>query len=216
MRGIRATGLAGDGNLYFQALFDAVPSPVLIVDGDVRILDYNAAGAELLGPDREARLLQRTGEALHCLHSYEHPDGCGRAEHCRDCVIRESVGEVLRGGTASRRTARLGMRGGPGGELKDVDLLVTAAPFLHEGEPLVVLILEDISELTLLRRIVPICAHCKKIRNDRNYWESVEGYLLKHTNLEFSHSICDECVEAHYKDVWGGGVPGPSPRSGSR
>jgi PAS domain-containing protein len=208
MRAINDTGAVRGDEAYFRSLFDAVPSPVLIVDAEVRILDYNVAGAALLGPDRSSQLLKRGGEALHCIHSYEDPEGCGHSEHCSDCVIRDTVGEVLRGGATFRRTAKMGIRNGPDGEVAEVDLLLTAAPFLGQGRTLVLLILEDITELVQLRRILPICAHCKKIRNDRNYWESVEGYLLKHANIEFSHSICEDCVKVHYKDVWGNGPPG--------
>jgi hypothetical protein len=208
MPGNRGVGPAQGENGYFRSLFDAVPSPVLIVDEEVRIRDYNIAGAALLGPDRKSHLLKRGGEVLHCVHSYEDPEGCGHSGFCSDCVVRDSVGEVLRGEAAFRRTAKMGMRHEPGGEVTEVDLLLTAAPFLYQGKTLVLLILEDITELTLLRRILPICSHCKKIRNDRNYWESVEGYLLKHANIEFSHSICEDCMKIHYKDVLGNGPPG--------
>ncbi len=201
---------------YFQSLFDAVPSPVLIVDGDIRIRNYNAAGASLLGPERDFQFMRKSGDALHCIHSYERPEGCGTSEHCGDCIVRDSVGEVLRGGAPFRRMAKLWRRNGPGDEAREVDLLLTAAPFLHEGETLALLILEDITELTMLRRILPICSHCKKIRNDRDYWESVDGYLHKHANLEFSHSVCEECMKIHYKDVWGDGPPGTPPPSRNR
>jgi len=206
MRGDGPAHGAGGGEAYSRALFDAVPSPVLIVDGDVRILDYNAAGAGLLGPDRTVHLLKRGGEAMGCLHSLEHPEGCGRSESCKGCVVRDSVGEVLRGGAAFRRRVTLATRSAPDGAVAEAELLVTAAPFVHEGTTLVLLILEDVTELALLRRIVPICSHCKKIRNDRDYWESVEGYLRKHTHLEFSHSICETCLKEHYGDVLGGKV----------
>ena len=40
---------------------------------------------------------------------------------------------------------------------------------------------------------MPICAYCKKIRNDRNYWESIEGYIGERSQATFSHGICPEC-----------------------
>ena len=49
-----------------------------------------------------------------------------------------------------------------------------------------------------LKGIVPICMHCKKIRNDENYWQQVEEYVAEHTEADFSHSICPECLEVHY------------------
>ncbi|MBE0603156.1 MAG: PAS domain-containing protein [Deltaproteobacteria bacterium] len=185
---------------YFKALFDAVPSAVFIVDDDVRILDYNAAGSGILGTDRSAIYMMRGGEALHCLHANDSPEGCGRAEHCRDCVIRTSVGKVLRGGKTVRAKAKMELRAKGETEVAQVDILVIAAPFPYNGKPLVLLVLDDVTELTLLREIVPICSHCKKIRNERGYWEAVEGYLQKHSDLYFSHGICDDCLKRHYGD----------------
>jgi len=46
-----------------------------------------------------------------------------------------------------------------------------------------------------LRRILPICAWCKKIRDDRQLWHSVEEYISTHSDVDFSHAICPECAE---------------------
>lgn len=53
-------------------------------------------------------------------------------------------------------------------------------------------------QIKTLRGIVPICANCKKIRDDRGYWNQVEVYVRDHTEAEFSHSICPECVKKLY------------------
>ncbi len=49
------------------------------------------------------------------------------------------------------------------------------------------------SEIEQLRDLLPICAYCKKIRNDSNYWEQIESYISNHSKVLFSHSICPEC-----------------------
>ncbi len=49
------------------------------------------------------------------------------------------------------------------------------------------------SEINQLRDLLPICSYCKKIRNDRNYWEQIETYISNHSNVLFSHGICPEC-----------------------
>ncbi len=46
-----------------------------------------------------------------------------------------------------------------------------------------------------LQGLVPICSYCKKIRNDRNYWQQLESYLSDHSEAQFSHGICPECYE---------------------
>lgn len=55
-------------------------------------------------------------------------------------------------------------------------------------------------EIRYLRNLIPICAYCRKIRDDEGFWAKVEVYFKKHTNTQFSHGICEECVEKIYED----------------
>jgi PAS domain S-box-containing protein len=54
-----------------------------------------------------------------------------------------------------------------------------------------------LAEVKVLREILPICSYCKKIRDDENFWLSVESYISRHTNTRFSHGICPECMTLH-------------------
>jgi PAS domain S-box-containing protein len=54
------------------------------------------------------------------------------------------------------------------------------------------------TEVKKLKRLLPICAACKKIRDDLGYWDQVEIYFKKHAELDFTHSICPECVVELY------------------
>jgi PAS domain S-box-containing protein len=58
-----------------------------------------------------------------------------------------------------------------------------------------------LDEVKTLRGIVPICMHCKKIRDDQGYWSQVEVYVHYHTEAEFSHGICPECMKKLYPDI---------------
>lgn len=55
-------------------------------------------------------------------------------------------------------------------------------------------------ELKILRGIIPICASCKKIRNDGGFWEQVEAYLSEHSEAMFSHGICPDCMTKLYPE----------------
>lgn len=60
--------------------------------------------------------------------------------------------------------------------------------------------LEDaLSQIKRLRGLLPICAYCKKIRDDTSYWQEVEGYISKHAEVQFSHGICPGCYEQFVK-----------------
>jgi len=52
-----------------------------------------------------------------------------------------------------------------------------------------------------LNGLLPICFHCKKIRDDRGYWNEVEKYISDHSDAEFSHAICPGCLRQYYPDV---------------
>jgi len=56
-------------------------------------------------------------------------------------------------------------------------------------------------EVKTLRGIIPICCYCKKIRNDKGYWDQVEVYVRDHTEANFSHGICPSCLKEHYPDL---------------
>jgi DNA-binding response OmpR family regulator len=54
---------------------------------------------------------------------------------------------------------------------------------------------EALGRVKVLQALLPICSYCKKIRNDKNYWQRVEDYISEHTDTRFSHGICPECYE---------------------
>ncbi|KAF0244358.1 MAG: response regulator [Planctomycetota bacterium] len=56
------------------------------------------------------------------------------------------------------------------------------------------------AELKELREMLPMCAYCKKVRNDQNFWERVETYLGKKTKAKVSHGVCPECMEKFMRD----------------
>ena len=60
---------------------------------------------------------------------------------------------------------------------------------------------QALEEIKTLRGILPICANCKKIRDDHGYWQQVEVYVHDHTDAQFSHGLCPECIHKLYPDM---------------
>ena len=106
------------------------------------------------------------------------------------------------------------------GEIKDVD--VYSGPIEIAGRQLLYSIIHDISERkrfererdllidkleqarsenTALKGILPICASCKKIRDNQGHWHPVEVYIERHSEADFSHGICPECMEDFRREV---------------
>ena len=61
-----------------------------------------------------------------------------------------------------------------------------------------------LSEIQTLRGTLPICANCKKIRDDKGYWNQIEAYISDHSEAQFSHSICPECAKELYPEFYKG------------
>jgi PAS domain S-box-containing protein len=71
---------------------------------------------------------------------------------------------------------------------------------MEEREKLVVELQDALAKVKTLSGLLPICASCKKIRDDKGYWTQLEAYIRDHSEAEFSHSICPECKEKIYRE----------------
>lgn len=69
---------------------------------------------------------------------------------------------------------------------------------LQEKEQLIAKLQDALGQIKTLTGLLPICANCKKIRNDQGYWERIEAYIAKHSRAEFTHGLCPECREKLY------------------
>nr|WP_320194008.1 PAS domain-containing protein [uncultured Desulfobacter sp.] len=69
-----------------------------------------------------------------------------------------------------------------------------------EREKLIIELKEAIENIKTLSGLIPICASCKKIRDDQGYWNVLESYIQKHSEVSFSHSMCPECSDKFYGD----------------
>ncbi|MBF0510189.1 MAG: response regulator [Deltaproteobacteria bacterium] len=73
---------------------------------------------------------------------------------------------------------------------------------LIAGQKQLIAKLEDaLGQVKQLSGFIPICSHCKKIRNDEGFWQQVEEYVASHTEAQFSHGICPECLRRLYPQV---------------
>ena len=71
----------------------------------------------------------------------------------------------------------------------------------EDRDELIVELREALDQVKTLRGIVPICAGCKRIRDEQGFWQQVEVYVAKHTEAQFSHGLCGECMEQLYPSV---------------
>ena len=65
----------------------------------------------------------------------------------------------------------------------------------------------SLEKIKTLSGFLPICAACKKVRDDKGYWNQIESYIEKHSEAEFTHSVCPECARKLYPGYHKAGYP---------
>lgn len=191
----------------WRGIFDILPVGVSVVDTNNRVLDVNPALSEILDLSHDAmrnaeyerrRYLRSDGTPMPL---EEFPSIRALTERC---VIRDT--EV-------------------GIEKEDGDVIwtsVSATPLAHgvmtatvtiditerkqaqaERERLIGELQTALQRVKQLSGLLPICANCKKIRDDDGNWEDVAVYIHNHSEADFSHSICPECMAKLYPELAG-------------
>ena len=183
--------------VFMRYALDAIPAIVLLTDEDARILYRNLAGRELLKGEKIYG--SRAGDVMHCIHSTDAPGGCGQGPHCAGCVVRNSVNSAYSGKTVRRQRTEITVK--TGGKTLDLPALISVSGFSFEGTICALMVIEDISELSELRALLPICSSCKKIRAEDGQWDKVETYLKAHVpEVTLSHGLCPSCAKKLYSD----------------
>lgn len=187
----------------FRALFDAMSALVFIVDDRLVVHDANLAAVRVLGPGAELTLKRLCGEVLRCLNSGADPHAgepgpCGDTVHCSDCVLRQSTAGALEVGPTARRPYAMRLLLGP--DHREVHFLVNATPFEHGGRRLVMLVMEDVTELQELRRLVPLCAWCRKVYVGDAFHGGLEQRLRERALIDYTHGICPACLTEKFPD----------------
>jgi CheY-like chemotaxis protein len=78
--------------------------------------------------------------------------------------------------------------------LRSMQYAIERLRIAREKEQLIAYLQDAMAQIKTLSGLLPICANCKKIRNDKGYWERIETYISHHTEAQFTHGICPECV----------------------
>jgi len=84
--------------------------------------------------------------------------------------------------------------------VEKAELMETIRLQEEEKDALIQNLREALDQVKTLKGIVPICANCKKIRDDEGYWRQVETYIQEHSDAEFSHGLCPDCLRKLYPE----------------
>ena len=177
---------------------DAMSDWVCIIDPDFRILRTNQAVEPFLGLKKEAVLGRTCYEIVHGTDT--HIDHCPIPKMVQS--LKRSQTEVQLGDgrwlsvTADPLTDHDGHLVGAVHMVRDItDLRLVQA----EREALIRNLEQALSEVKTLKGLIPICAQCRQIRDDSGAWSSLETYVRKNLDADFSHGLCPKCAEREYE-----------------
>lgn len=178
----------------FRNLIEHSNDAIFIVDPeDGAFLDVNETACTRLGYPRKKLLTMRVGDIQEIVFT---PEDWGR--------LREKI-------LASGKLLREGRHRRADGSLFPVEVSISVA--IVGGKKYLLDSARDITErkrmeeaikeVDTLRGLIPICAKCKKIRNDKGFWDNVEIYLEKRANVRFTHGLCKDCMHDLYgREPW--------------
>ncbi len=183
----------------YRMAFDAMADPVFIVDAGGRLVDMNeAAGIFGLGLDALGRPVAGLPAIDAAIRSTTGSDGARMPsefslEASGGPRWFEAVAREL--GTGSGARTLYALR----------DVTERRAMFLEKSE-LVDKLTAALAEINDLRGIIPVCAKCKKMRDDEGYWQQLEVYFANRTDLRFTHGLCPECAAQILAEMEGQGA----------
>lgn len=185
----------------FRLFMDNAPMVVLMKDADGRFLYVNRMGAERfqipaeewIGKTDADLFGPRTAKPWRAADLRVMKAG-------RLAVLEEEV--LTSEGTQTWISHKFPVRNAAGeAVLAVLSLDITARRRSErERERLVIELRQALAEVKTLSGLIPICVSCKNIRDDTGYWQLIEGYIAEHSEAEFSHSLCPECLTRLHPD----------------
>ena len=164
--------------------FDSMAEMISVHDTEFKIIRVNKAFCDFLGKSREELVGKRCYEVVH-----------GTNRQWPDCPHERSL--------KSLKTERNKVVEPTSG----ISFEVTCSPLLGKGRQVIgsIHVMRDISDKKKsydVKKLHPICSNCKKIRDNKNEWQAIEDYLLKELALKFTHSICPQCTQELYPELF--------------
>jgi PAS domain S-box-containing protein len=207
----RERALALEKLSYLAAIVDSAEEAIIGQSMEGRITTWNAGAARLYGYspaeaigqpatmivppslEQEARDLLQKLQRTQCVEQVEtarrRKDGALVHVSLTLSAIRDGEGRIIGASSIAYDIT----------ERKKIEA---------ERTKLIAHLNETLSKVKTLSGFLPICAHCKKIRDDQGYWQKLETFVRQHSDAEFSHSICPDCMRLLYPEFAGDIVPG--------
>jgi PAS domain S-box-containing protein len=191
----RLQELVSHGKREWEETFDVINDAITIHDRDFTVTRANRAARELLGLPFNAIVGQKCHRIYHATEGP--PDACPScgALQSGNPTVTEVFEPHLKKQVEIKALPRLGPDGDVIGLVHVMRDITSRKKMEGEREELIRELEDAISKIKTLRGLLPICAWCKNIRDDKGYWENLEKYIESHSDATFTHGICPECMK---------------------
>jgi PAS domain S-box-containing protein len=190
---------------HYEILFEDAPIGIVAADRNGMIISTNPWFCQFIGYSEEelrgthvsaithpedmeneqraiARMLDKGLPSVHIEKRYVRKDGA--------CVWAHLVASSV--------------KGRDGGEPYGLEMVLDITErkrIEEEKNRLLKELQQSLEQVKVLSGLLPICAYCKKIRDDKGYWDQLDKFISKNTNVTFSHGICSDCAATHFPDI---------------
>jgi two-component system, response regulator PdtaR len=186
--GYTVTEQAYDGPRAVELAVKTHPAVVLM---DLQMIDPVSGREDARAGFKAVREIQkRAPSAIILLTAHESPDLIRQAG---ETGVSAYVVKPARDNELDRAIAIARARFA---DLQELKRLATELKLINDE------LANALAKVKTLSGLLPICAYCKKVRDDRGYWQQVDLYLQEHSEVQFSHGLCPECCQQHYPDVF--------------
>ena len=183
----------------YNALLNAIPMPVFIVDGELVVTNANLNAHEVFDIGDSQVGSERWGRVAQCINSFENALGCGHGLNCNECLIRNLVADCFNGHRTVHQKINVVIKNSEGPVCHE--FLATINQIVIGGNLFALFIVENVTKLVLGKETIPICMHCKRLRDNNKHWSKIEDYLDNNLHIKFSHCICESCLFEHYPEI---------------
>jgi PAS domain-containing protein len=173
------------------ALLDAFPSLAFIVDADATVIEANRPARQWLGEGIGTRLAVPPGDLLRCIFPQDSRGDCGTTDFCPSCVLRRSIETAVSGQPTPRRLAHMIL--GTAGPSEDRWFQVSASSLVIGDRQLVLVVLEDVTQLVELRALLPLCPSCGASHPVDDPIGHARIFLRKHPEFLLADELCAAC-----------------------
>jgi PAS domain S-box-containing protein len=187
----------------YRDLFENADDAIFVVDAGLRYVEVNRKGAEVLGYTKEELLNMKITDIIP---PEQAPRSAAEFEKLRSRGSYENfVGKVKRRDgqwmDVEVNSSAIIVNGTLVGSRDIMRDITERKKAEAERERLIGELKESLAKVRTLSGMLPICATCKKIRDDKGYWTQIESYIRDHSSAEFTHGLCPSCANKAMGEV---------------